>query len=165
MRTRPTSRRTRPRRPRTWTCSKIMQVMRRAKTRPRLKQTAKPTGIFLRPSVGMLTIAVCATCGPHVPCVDGVKSQSCHCDPEFQETDIDGEKVCENIDDCGGAASIGSRDHDSRKCGGQTTSQEFLFGVSRKTSDFAFDVQNRAGRSSEFGRGARCQERGISHED
>ena len=33
-------------------------------------------------------------------CVDGVNLFSCECDPGFQETDIDGDKVCENIDIC-----------------------------------------------------------------
>ena len=46
--------------------------------RPRLKHTAKPLGIFL-PYVN--------TYGPHGTCVDGVSSDSCYCDPEFQETE------------------------------------------------------------------------------
>ena len=41
------------------------------------------------------------TCGPHGTCVDGVNSYSCDCDPGFQETDIDVDEVCENLDDCG----------------------------------------------------------------
>ena len=103
----------------------------------------------------MLTIAVCATCGPHGKCDDCVKSQSCDCDPGFQETDIDGEKVCENIDDCGGAGSVGSRDHDSRRCGGQTTSQEFFVRSESQTSDFLFmyrtEQEDRADLVAELG--------------
>ena len=68
----------------------VMQVMRRAKTRPRLKHTAKSLNIS-PPSISadMLTIAVCT------------HADSAECDPGFQETDIDGDKVSENIDDCG----------------------------------------------------------------
>ena len=90
-------------------------------------------------SAEMLTIAVCATCGPHRTCVDGVSSYSCDCDPAFREMDIDGEKVCGNIDDCGCfssvhsrwrsrressaqsvADSVGSRDQDTGRCGAQS---------------------------------------------
>ena len=37
------------------------------------EDSAKRTGKFHRPSVEMLTIAVCATCGPHGKCVDAVQ--------------------------------------------------------------------------------------------
>ena len=91
----------------------VMQVMRRATTRPRLKHTAKPLGIFT-PSISseILTIAACT----HVD-VDGVNSYSCDCDPGFQETEVDGEKVCGNIDDCGGAG-----------CGGYGTRVDLIDG-------------------------------------
>ena len=46
------------------------------------------------------------TCGPRGTCVDGVSSNSCDCDPGFQETDIGGDKVCENIDDCGACSVV-----------------------------------------------------------
>ena len=37
------------------------------------------------------------TCGPRGTCVDGVSGDY---DPGFWETDIDGGKLCENLDDC-----------------------------------------------------------------
>ena len=47
------------------------------------------------------------TCGPHGTCVDGVSSYSGEYDLGFRETDIDGDKLCECLDDCG-ACSLGS---------------------------------------------------------
>ena len=53
----------------------------------------------------MLTIAVC-TSRPLGTCVDGVISHSCDCDPGFQEKDIDGDKVCQKLDDCGDCSVV-----------------------------------------------------------
>ena len=72
---------------------------------------------------------------------NGVNSYNCDCDLGFQEKDIDGEKVCGNIDDCGGAPSVGSRDQDAGRCGGQTISREFYVWCESHTSDLASVVQ------------------------
>ena len=41
------------------------------------------------------------TCGPRGTCVDDVHSHGCDCDFGFKEKDIDGDKACEDLDDCG----------------------------------------------------------------
>ena len=76
----------------------MMQVTRRAKTRPRLKHTSKPLSISSVHQYSNFDDCRVRKCGPHGTCVDCVNSYSCDCDPGFQETDIDEEKVCENLD-------------------------------------------------------------------
>ena len=69
-----------------------------------MKYTAKPLGIF-SPSISaeMLAIAACT----HVHRTERasmVNSQSCDCDPGSGK--VDGEKVCGNIDHCGGVSCV-----------------------------------------------------------
>ena len=85
---------------RCWTqsCLFLMQVVRRAKTMPRLKHTAKPLGIF-SPSIiaEMLTTAVCTQADRK-----NVRRWSQFvCDLGFLETEVDGKKVCGIIHECG----------------------------------------------------------------
>ena len=74
-------------------------VVRRVKTSTRLKHTAKPLRSLPSISAEMLTVAVCSH-ADRGTCVDGVSSHSGDYDPGFRETDIDGDKVCEILDDC-----------------------------------------------------------------
>ena len=82
-------------------------VTRRVKASPRLKHTAKPLRIHSVHQCRNVDDYRMHTCGPRGTCVDGVSSYSGEYDPGFRETDIDGDKLCENFDDCA-ACSIGS---------------------------------------------------------
>ena len=76
-------------------------------TRARLKHTAKPMRISpMSISAEMLTIAVCTHADRAERAFDGVHSPSGDCDPGFRETDIDGDKLCENLDDCGACSIV-----------------------------------------------------------
>ena len=79
----------------------INSVVVQKKTRPRLKHTAKPMKIS--PVRQCRNVDDCRVhiCGPRGTCVDGVSSHSCDYDLGFPEADIDGDKLCENFDDCG----------------------------------------------------------------
>ena len=77
-----------------------------SETRPRLKHTAKPMRISPVHKCRNVDDCRMHTCGPRGTCVDGVNSYSCDHDPGFQQTDIDGDKLCENIADCGACSIV-----------------------------------------------------------
>ena len=81
-------------------------VMRRGKTSTRLKHTAKPMKISPVHQCRNVDDCRMHTCGPRGTCVDGVSSHSGDYDPGFRETDIDGDTVCENLDDCGDCSVV-----------------------------------------------------------
>ena len=83
----------------------VMQAEQRLKARPRLKHNAKPMRIPPSIIAEMCRLPY-AHCGLGGTCVDDVNSYSCDCDPGFRETDIDGDKVCENLDECGAGACL-----------------------------------------------------------
>ena len=73
-----------------------------SETRPRLKHTVQPmrsSSIHQCRHVDDLPYAHMRDCAERG--VGGVDSYSCDKDPGFQQTDIDGDELCETLDDCG----------------------------------------------------------------
>ncbi|MAD25829.1 MAG: hypothetical protein CMO44_16840, partial [Verrucomicrobiales bacterium] len=64
-----------------------------------------PTGEFSAPSPELQCVNIneCEThtCGPHGQCLDLIADYTCNCESGFEITEVGGEKVCGNKDDCG----------------------------------------------------------------